>query len=40
MDSQYEFVKIDATFPAVILENRERYRELIYEPGTAGWPGE
>jgi beta-1,4-mannosyl-glycoprotein beta-1,4-N-acetylglucosaminyltransferase len=39
MDSQYEFVAIDGTFPAFIRENRERFRELIYAPDPAKLPG-
>ena len=32
MDSQYEFVEIDETYPVYIRDNRERYRHLIYHP--------
>lgn len=32
MDSRYEFVAIDETFPASIRDHQERFREWIYHP--------
>ena len=39
MDSEFEFVEIDATYPAVIRDHIERYRALIHAPDRAADPG-